>query len=70
MTDANILTTKTSGVSHAEGKKRALDNIVDPDDRDTSTNQKNPNEDDDATATETESPTAEKNAKKRKTIHK
>ena len=39
MTAANIPTTKTSGVSHAEGKKRALDNIVDPDDGDTSTNQ-------------------------------
>ena len=70
MTAANIATTKTSGVSHAEGKKRALDNIVDPDDGDTSTNQKNPEEDDDATATETESPTAEKNPKKRKTVHK
>ena len=69
MTDANISTAKAS-VSHAEGKKRALDNVIDPYDRNTSNNPKNPDEDDDATATETESPTAEKTAKKRKTIHK
>ena len=67
VTDANISTAKTS-ISHAEGKKRALDNIVDPDDRETSNNPKNPDEDNDATTTETESPTAEKNPKKRKTI--
>ena len=69
MTDANISTAKAS-VSHAEGKKCALDNVVDFDNRGTSNNPKNPDEDNDATATETKSPTTEKTAKKRKTIHK